>query len=67
MFEKLFNALFSKKERSGLTVLSEKREIGREYGTIKCAINDGLRCDAFWNNRGRLYGTLFNSLNGREF
>ena len=67
MFEKLFNALFTKKERSGVTVLSEKRGIGREYGALKREDLKGFRCDEFWNNRGRLYGTLFNSLNGRDF
>ena len=67
MFEKLFNALFNKNVTRNVTVLSEKREIGREYGALKREDLKGLRCDAFWNNRGRLYGTLFNSLNGREF
>ena len=65
MLEKLFNAIFNKNITRNITVLRGKREIGREFGTLKRENRYGLRDDTFWDNRGRLYGNLFNSLNGR--
>ena len=65
MLEKLFSAIFNKNITRNITVLSEKREISREFGTLKRENPKALRDDTFWDNRGRLYGNLFNSLNGR--
>ena len=68
MFEKLFNTFFVKTvKRTGITVISAKREIKpTENADISRAIR-AERSEEFWNNRGRAYGALFTSLNGRIF
>lgn len=68
MFEKIFGSFFVKTaKKSGLTVISEKREIKEFAGAIKKSEIKAERSDVFWNNRGRAYGALFTSLNGRTF
>lgn len=68
MFEKIFNSLFVKTtKKNGITVISEKREIKEFVGALKKADLKSERSEVFWNNRGRAYGALFASLNGRTF
>ena len=66
MFEKIFGGLFVKTaKKSNITVISAKREIKG----IKSAATPQARVktQAFWDNRGRVYGAIFTSLNGRIF
>ena len=69
MFEKIFNSLFVKtsKKSSGITVMSGKRDMQMFAGAVKKSDLKAERSDVFWNNRGRAYGALFTSLNGRSF
>lgn len=67
MFEKIFGSFFVKTaKKSNITVISAKREIK----TVKNAeINKPAKVknQAFWDNRGKAYGAIFTSLNGRIF
>ena len=66
MFEKIINGLFYKiVKRKGFTVISEKREI-TDFGAIKKS-DAAVKETSFWENRGKIYGALFTSLNGRTF
>ncbi len=68
MFEKIFNSLFVKTtKKNGITVISGKREIKGFVGAIKKADRKAERGEVFWDNRGKAYGALFASLNGRTF
>ena len=79
MFEKIFGLLFVKNvRRNGCTLISAKREIkfsrtvksdrALAAGTLKSrAPRYAVREDAFWDNRGKAYGAIFTSLNGRTF
>ena len=68
MFEKIINTFFVKTERKkGLTVISAKREIRATESAVTGCGAKSERSEAFWNNRGRSYGALFTSLNGRIF
>ena len=68
MFEKIFNALFLKTEKkSGITVISAKREITALDGAVKSSVGKSVGGDAFWESRGKIYGAIFTSLNGRTF
>ena len=68
MFEKIIGGLFNKSEKKkGITVLSEKREINDMFGATEKTYNKSDRETAFWENRGKGYGALFTSLNGRTF
>ena len=68
MFAKIFGVLFVKtSKKNGLTVISEKREI-KAVGSR--ALSRGERAehsDAYWDNRGKIYGALFTAINGRIF
>ncbi|MEG9429473.1 MAG: hypothetical protein VZQ61_00875 [Christensenellaceae bacterium] len=65
MFEKVFGAFFVKSsKKSGLTVISEKREI---KATETRALSRGEKTDAYWDNRGKMFGALFTAINGRIF
>ena len=65
MFAKVFGVFFVKNsKKSGLTVISGKREIkAAQNRTLSC----GERTDAYWDNRGKMYGALFTAINGRIF
>ena len=66
MFEKIFGNLFVKSDKkSGITVISKKREIKPAFGTVKSRDKRIIRDDFFWENRGKSYAALFTSLNGR--
>ena len=68
MFEKIFNSLFVKTaKKNGITVISEKREIKAFSGAVKKSDLKSERSEMFWDNRGKAYGVLFASLNGRTF
>ena len=67
MFEKIFGSLFVKTaKKSNITVISAKREIKAIKSTD---INkpETVKNQAFWDNRGKAYGAIFTSLNGRIF
>lgn len=65
MFEKVFGAFFVKSsKKSGLTVISEKREI---KATETRVLSRGEKTDAYWDNRGKMFGALFTAINGRIF
>ena len=68
MFQKVFGIFFVKtSKRNGLTVISEKREIKAAESR---AVSRGERrehSDAYWDNRGKVYGALFTAINGRIF
>lgn len=65
MFEKVFGAFFVKSsKKSGLTVISEKREI---KATETRVLSRGEKTDAYWDNRGKTFGALFTAINGRIF
>ena len=66
MFEKLLSVLFFKTEpKSIVTVISAKREKPKEFGALKSAPYGQVRDESFWNNRGKVYTELFNSLKNR--
>ena len=71
MFEKIFNVFFYKTEKKNrLTLLSYDREIKADLKTLKkvdATAVASIKNDMFWDNRGRYYGALFTSLNGRQF
>ena len=67
MFEKIFGSLFVKtSKKSNITVISAKREI-KAIKSVKTNKPETVKNQAFWDNRGRMYGALFTSLNGRIF
>lgn len=67
MFEKIFGSLFVKTaKKSNITVISAKREI-KEIKTVNANKSETLKNQAFWDNRGKVYGAIFASLNGRIF
>ena len=67
MFEKLFGSFFVKTaKKSGYTVISARREI-KQSGEINKISPAKKYSDDFWDNRGKVYGALFTSLNGRVF
>ena len=68
MFEKVFARFFVKvAKKNGATVISAKREIKEIGAELKNATTaDAVIADnAFWERRGKTYGALFLSLNGR--
>lgn len=68
MFEKIINVLFSKKtERKNLTLIRQNRKSETLKDLRKESVKIGTRDDVFWENRGKAYSSLFNSLNGRVF
>ena len=79
MFERIIEVFFVKtKKKSGITVISGNREIKnldikgysaayKKTDAEKRKDASSLRSEIFWNNRGRAYGAIFNSLNGRLF
>ena len=68
MFEKIFNAFIVKTtKKSGITVMSAKREINQTGNEIKRNVKREWQNDAFWESRGRTYAALFTSVNGRTF
>ena len=65
MFEKLLGVFFVKSsKKSGLTVISGKREIKAAENRV---LSRGERSDAYWDNRGKTFGALFTAINGRIF
>lgn len=65
MFEKVFGVFFVKtSKKNGLTVISGKREI---KATESRTLSYGKRTDAYWDNRGKMFGALFTAINGRIF
>ena len=63
MFDKIFESLFVKGvKKSNVTVLSKKREIKPETADMFF-----IKTDEYWDNRGKVFGALFSSLNGRVF
>lgn len=65
MFEKVFGVFFVKtSKKSGITVISKKREI---KATETRTLSRGEKTDAYWDNRGKMYGALFTAINGRIF
>ena len=65
MLTKIFGLFFVKtSKKSGLTVMSKKREI---KATETRTLSRGERTDAYWDNRGKIYGALFTAINGRIF
>lgn len=68
MFEKIFNGFFVKTaKKNGMTVMSAKREIAAQDGAVKIEDTKTAYDKMFWDNRGKLYGAIFTSLNGRTF
>ena len=68
MFEKIFGNFFVKSaKKNACTVISAKREIKPVNEINKSSIGRKVRNDCFWDNRGKAYGALFTSLNGRIF
>ncbi|MBP5466460.1 MAG: hypothetical protein J6Y43_02725 [Clostridia bacterium] len=66
MFEKIFGSLFVKTaKKSNITVISAKREI-KALKSVSTK-PESVKNQAFWDNRGKAYGALFTSLNGRIF
>ena len=68
MLEKLISIFFVKTERkSRAAVLSGKAE--QSKGKVKGQTPPTLyvRSEEFWNGRGKAFGAIFSSLNGREF
>ena len=68
MFEKLFNAIFTKNIMNNITVLSEKREMNKSFNNLKPTAQTGeVKGDAFWLERGKIYGALFKAMEDRGF
>ena len=68
MFEKIINVLFSKRtERKDVTLIRENRKNETIIDLRKERVISGTRDDVYWENRGRAYASIFNSLNGRLF
>ena len=68
MFEKIINVLFSKKtETKVITQIRENCDVKDFTEARKERVILGTRDDVFWENRGKAYASLFNSLNGRVF
>ena len=66
MFERIFNGLFYKAVKAkSITVISDKREIPKNFGIIKKPDNKSVYGKDFWENRGKFYGALFKALRGR--
>lgn len=66
MFERIFNGLFYNAVKAkSITVISDKREIPKNFGIIKKADNKSVYGKDFWENRGKFYGALFKALRGR--
>lgn len=66
MFEKILSGLFYRTpKKKSITVLSQKREITEKFAAIKKPDFKTFYGNDFWENRGKVYGALFTSLNNR--
>ena len=62
MKKKFFDRFFEKQANKTFTVLSAKRDIKSD---IRKELSPKIKSDEYWDNRGKLYGAVFASLNSR--